>query len=498
KGLNLHFDVAPDVPMDLRGDPLRIQQVLINLIGNAIKFTEKGDVNVTIEKLADGKNIKFTVSDTGIGLTKDDMSKIFQSFTQSDSSTTRRFGGTGLGLSICKNFVEKMGGSIGVDSNPRKGSSFYFILPLVPAEKNTRSSIIASGITEDHFKLTYEGKKILVAEDNSINREVIGGILESIGFSVKYAGNGNEVIKMVESENFDLVLMDVQMPQMDGLEATRIIRTKLQQNIPIVATTAYATTEDVAACMSAGMNGYIKKPINPEKLFDTLGNLLKTSEKTDNKNIKPLKNTMDTVLLNLDGIDVESALRRMGGNKDLLKRIILEFCNTFEDAAEKLEHLISSGDSKNAQLLLHSIRGAGGNIGAIALYTIATDVEMNLKEGKNADAQLGSFYKELSKILKNKDILLRDDKNRNYHPATTLDSTTINHHINRLYELLQGRRFEALSAFDELDNMIGNLIPQEMDKLNKALRNYDFSKAKEELDQITKKLGELEKNGGKC
>lgn len=498
KGLNLQFEVDENVPMDLKGDSLRIQQVLINLISNAIKFTDKGNIIVRVETSTDGKSLRFLVSDTGIGLSKDEILKIFESFTQSDFSITRRYGGTGLGLSISKNLVEKMGGSIGVESQPGKGSTFYFTLPLIPAEKTENGNKIDQNISLKDFTNVYSGKKVLVVEDDAINREVVMEILRSTGLSVTCVMNGKEAIEIIEREHFDLVLMDVQMPEMDGIEATGIIRSKEgNSNLPIVAMTAYAVAEDVERCFAAGMNGYVQKPIEPEHLFKTLNVFLKTSADIASKITSSVTMKYNNEFTEqLEGIDVATALRRLGGNEDLLKKLVFQFCNIFKNAPQDIQHHFSNLDKESALMLVHSIRGASGNIGAVALYNAATELEMSLSKGIIPNSvQIDTFIHELTLLLQNR-LHCQNFENEIVTYSRSLDITTIREIITRLSELVEGRRFEAMSAFEELYGAIKEFLPMETEKIRDALKNYDFNKAQLEIDKLLKKIDAMKISEG--
>lgn len=248
------------------GDSMRISQVLINLVGNAIKFTHVGGVTIYITKKEDEK-IQFCIKDTGIGLSEKEQKKLFKSFSQADGSTTRKYGGTGLGLAISKQLVELMGGSINIESKEGEGSSFIFDIELKEAEIQGDKSKQKSPQID---KTLFRAKKILLAEDNLTNRLVILGVLEDCVDEIDVATNGKEALDMFEIDKYDLILMDIQMPIMDGYEATRQIR-KIDKNIPIIALSANVMTEEIEKTKISGMNEYIIKPIDLEKLFTTLG-----------------------------------------------------------------------------------------------------------------------------------------------------------------------------------------------------------------------------------
>jgi len=269
KGLRLSFEVDPSLPTALVGDPARIRQVLYNIIGNAIKFTETGSIDVAIlstPALADRVEIEIVVSDTGVGISPKRLPVIFDSFTQEDSSTSRRFGGTGLGLSISKQLVELMGGSIHVESFPGVGSTFRFKLPLRVAEKMLRNERAHADDSQDQLPLA--GLSILLAEDNPVNQLVTMKMVARLGAEVDCANDGQVALSMVAKKAYDLVLMDCQMPVVDGYEATmRIREMEAVRHLPIIALTANAMHGDREACLEAGMNGYITKPVDSGQLL---------------------------------------------------------------------------------------------------------------------------------------------------------------------------------------------------------------------------------------
>ena len=272
KGLKLDFSVADDVPEYLVGDQTRLNQVLTNLVGNAVKFTEKGRVALRVTAgalLAGGRReIVFTVADTGIGIPHDKEDRLFQVFSQVDESHSRSYGGTGLGLAISKEIVERMGGSISFTSEEGEGSTFSCVIPLAPAEGGIELPAAAEHPTTQwqmHHEAAAEKPRLLVAEDDQVIRQVLGAMLERSGFGVDFAENGERVVDLWEEGGYQLVLMDVQMPRLNGFEATAAIRERERScggHIPIVAMTAHALKEDEARCIEAGMDAYISKPID--------------------------------------------------------------------------------------------------------------------------------------------------------------------------------------------------------------------------------------------
>ena len=283
KNLETILKVHDDVPKIVEGDPVRIRQVIVNLINNAIKFTHKGSITTEIKVASRSKDqvmLLFSVIDQGIGIPKSKQDKIFDIFAQADDSTTRRFGGTGLGLAISKRLVEMMGGRIWVESEEGKGSAFNFTANFKTVKESALSSVQgeAEDIDDEDLLEQLNGIKILLAEDNIVNQKIAVKILEKQGWAVQAVDNGQDAVDKVLHDNFDVVLMDANMPILDGLEATRLIRENEQKtgkHVPIIALTARAMQEDKNRCLDAGMDGYVTKPIDRQELFQTIGKIIK-------------------------------------------------------------------------------------------------------------------------------------------------------------------------------------------------------------------------------
>jgi CheY-like chemotaxis protein len=289
KGLELDLQVASDVPQALIGDPARLRQIMVNLMGNAIKFTERGRVEVSVRTEACAPSnitLLFEVADTGIGVPLGKQALIFESFTQADGSITRTHGGTGLGLAICSRLAQMMGGRIWVTSTPGAGSVFHFTIVLgrTPQASHALASPTAKRGGELPSPCQVRGEnppnsrclQILVVDDGPVNRLLAVRTLEKKGFVVRAVDNAPEALAILRDHQFDLVLMDIQMPEMDGFEATRVIRDResMGGHLPIVAMTAHAMKEDRDRCLAAGMDGYVAKPFKPEELLDAIQSLV--------------------------------------------------------------------------------------------------------------------------------------------------------------------------------------------------------------------------------
>jgi hypothetical protein len=282
KGLTLVSEVHANIPSLFRGDPVRLRQILFNLVGNAIKFTERGGISITVGVdpsaflEAEYIPIRWTVKDSGIGMTQEQLSRLFQAYAQADAATARRFGGTGLGLMICRQLVTMMGGTIAVESEPGKGSTFTYTTNLLPAIQRAPSSSLDS-TQRDQTAASSLPRRILVVDDNEINQVVACKFLQKLGCHVEVVRNGKEAVESLARATYDVVLMDCEMPVMDGYEATRSIRQKEEsqrtRRLPIIAMTGNASPEDAQRCKEAGMDDVVVKPISPASLRSVLERL---------------------------------------------------------------------------------------------------------------------------------------------------------------------------------------------------------------------------------
>ncbi len=661
KGLRLHFDIHPDVPTDLVGDPLRLRQVITNLVGNAIKFTDAGQVELRgrlLGRKADKVTVEFAVSDTGIGMNEKLTAEVFDAFTQADTSATRRFGGTGLGLAICKQLVGLLGGEIHVESQEGKGTTFRFTavfgqtpgtrmdsgsarstlsglnvlvvddessirkqlsrmlegfsvktaavesaeealtaltdaggqpfdvvfmdylmvsmdglqaadhvrelradsdLPRIILMSGYWDSTIARGVEEkrvDHYlakpvspsslfeaimhvlpdhaaryakaaqapPLTtvpnLRGARLLLVEDNALNQEVALGVLADTLCDVTIASNGQEALNAVMSEPFDVVLMDVQMPVMDGYAATRAIREwerecsvfsvtakqsddgtlNTEHSLPIIAMTAHAMAGDAEKSLAAGMNDHVTKPIDPNELFAALLKWVRPRPgldpaPADTANAAPRSKPRaprSELPAALPGIDVDDGLRRVNGKQDVYQRVLLRIRTDYADARADIERLLDDDTAEEAQRLVHSIKGVAGNVGAKDLQAAAAAVEAAIRSGQSdgLPGLLTAFGAALDVVVQGLAVLESQQAPPVADSATVAARQEMLEALQALEPHLQSRKPKPCrAAMGELEALSW---PQNMAddaaELGKLVRKYRFKQALALVQALLEKL----------
>ena len=647
KGVELIASIADNVPSALIGDPLRLEQILINLTNNAIKFTGAGHIHLNVELLTGDEHkckLKFICSDTGIGMTPEQLSRIFTAFSQADSSMTRKYGGTGLGLTICKRLVKMMRGEISVESKPDKGSSFSFTaefsrqpadkemhlvapddlsdLKMLVADDNKvvrkiliqqleslkfNATAVDSGeaaidelkracdagekpydlvlmdwqmkgidgieaarkikMNSDHclrqipriiivtafgkedilrqaeaegiinsylmkptnisslFEAIIEvfgkkvsktaeiviysdeksvrekisGARILLAEDNAINQQVATEILQNVGLIVEIADNGEEAVQAINKSNFDLVLMDVQMPVMSGYEATRLIRQDSRfQDLPIVAMTAHAISGAKEECLNNGMNDYVSKPIDQEQLFSVLTKWIKPRAENDAKSVQktifkePPEQGIDIELPEkISGIDLPSGLKRVNGNKKLFRKLLLDFAGNYDFVTEEINELIKQGDFNTALRLAHTLKGVAGNISATDIQDVASNLEASIARNDTVayDKLLSKLNRVLQPVLVEICNIRNNIEDKEESLDKPLDPATVGVILLQLAHCLRKNDPDAEKNMEALRKNISNsMFRDEMIAMEKHIGNFDFDLA---LIPVTKIASDL-------
>jgi len=635
KGLELLFSRKPDVPANLIGDPLRLGQVLVNLSNNAVKFTHEGEILVSIGLLSKEKGrarLRFSVHDTGIGMTEEQQGKLFQSFSQADTSTSRKYGGTGLGLAISKQLVEMMDGRIWVESESGQGSTFCFevllgideeaqlrvkqtvsdmqgmrvlvvddnpharkileayleqfgmevdtvnsgeqalekikvakqpyklvlmdyILPggmdgleatihikkdlslsevpkviLVTAHahaeytdapgtelldnelhKPVNPSLLLDVIMEtfghevigaaqggrqsrgvDMEKLRpIQGAHILLVEDNLINQQVASEFLEQAKFIVDIANDGQEALDKLSQDSYDCVLMDIQMPVMDGYTATREIRKQNKyKDLPVLAMTANDMVEDKVQAQEAGMNDHITKPINPQELFSILLKWIEPGERelldVVERETTPEDDT-DTLPDQLFGIDIDAGLQRVGGNHKLFRKLLGEFFIDHGDDIGAIRSALEQRDNDTAQRLAHTIKGVAATIGAGELNLKAKDLELAIKQGQldNVTDLVEQLALVMVPVLDGLSVLVpAAAQDTVADVARPLGPEEINQQLDELAEMLEEMDPDAEEKVAELASRLGNQAdPQLIKQLTRQVSGFEFEEA---LQTVTK------------
>jgi signal transduction histidine kinase/CheY-like chemotaxis protein len=636
KGLELIFDVEPALSTHLKGDPLRLGQILINFCNNAVKFTEKGEIVVKAriqEEDETAMKVCFSVSDTGIGLTQEQMGRLFQAFEQADASTTREYGGTGLGLAISKRLAELMGGAVGVDSEVGKGSTFWFTARLGKSATKTRRlvpkpdlrgrrvliiddnyqarAVLAEMLTsmtfiaheapsgregiemvrradqagepyeivfvdwqmpglngietgqqiraltlaapphllmvtaygreevlkqaeDNHFDSVLikpvsssilfdasirairgdaeqapdepetaaapeldriHGARVLLVDDNTINQEVGVGLLETAGLAVDVASNGEQAVRMVGEHAYDVVLMDMQMPVMDGLAATKAIRSHSQfLNLPIVAMTANAMATDRENCLEAGMNDHIAKPIDPDQLFTTLARWVRPrTQEAPKPQESVLSSGRAVVLPPVNGLDQEGALKRVAGNKELLRDLLAQFVAKEAGAAEEVSAALQSGDRQLAERLVHTVKGVAANIGIVSVSAAAAKLEKAIRE---EDGAVWPSLEEFRMILAGQINAIQQGLRQvtppepSFQPRVRFNAQEASALVEKLKVLLEASDGEASEVFLVLAGaLVGTVDKPRLDALGTAISEFNFEGALKKLGEIAKEYG---------
>jgi signal transduction histidine kinase/CheY-like chemotaxis protein/HPt (histidine-containing phosphotransfer) domain-containing protein len=422
KGLLLEYSLAPDLPVAGRGDPLRLRQVLLNLLGNAVKFTERGQI--TLRAFPEGRDldsvtIRFEVQDTGIGVPEEVRGHLFRPFTQAGPSTARKYGGTGLGLSICRRLVELMGGQIGFESEEGRGSTFWFTVPFTLVDETEETVRDESSFPEPPLVPKWKASPgtILVAEDLAINQKLLHAQLTKLGLAAEVVRNGREAVEAFSRAPYALILMDCRMPVMDGFEATRAIRhleVLRGQRTPIIATTAGAMPGEREKCLSAGMDDYLSKPIRMKDLQRVLARWLPVPDlPPEEKQETPLQQQKEFVAFNglpvVDAGRLKEFLNTIDGDVQFLCHLIQAFMRDVPEKLRSLQEALREGDTKTVRLQSHGMKSSGSLLGATFFANLCRELEMLAATGTTdgADKLVSQIEAEHERVMKDFEVILK-------------------------------------------------------------------------------------------
>lgn len=393
KNVKINISIDKEVPVSLKGDSLRLHQILLNLVSNALKFTKEGFIEIGVRKLDESNNfvhLLFSVKDTGIGIPKNKLGFIFESFTQAGTDTSRKYGGTGLGLAITKKLIELQGGKITVVSEPGEGATFSFDLAL----KKSNSRKIKFNVATPAVNFDLAGLKVLVVEDNSMNQMIVGKFLEVKQIKFDFANDGLEALNLIDKRNYDIVLMDLYMPQLDGYETTSRIRKMggKYETIPIVAFTASDCLEIVEKAKIYGINGYLTKPFEPNELYAKIANLTRRNfEKEENSN-------QTSIVKNYKFINLAYLKEASNNNSDFVKEMINVFLRQTPTFLEGLDQAIKEKDWAAFRKVMHKFKPTLGMMG-IRLENEVSTIENNAKNLVNLE-EIPGLVNKIAEICK--------------------------------------------------------------------------------------------------
>ena len=480
-----------DLPPVLVGDSTRLAQCLLNYLSNAVKFTESGTITVCLSRVEETDTnllVRFTVKDRGIGIPPEKIADLFAAFEQVDASTSRRYGGSGLGLAIARRLARLMGGEAGAQSMPGRGSTFWFTARLGKSRRSLEELTKAPAMANLNLQAMPAGGRILLAEDNKINQEVAVELLTGVGLKVEVANDGFEALAKARGGGFDLILMDMQMPGMDGLDATRAIRALPgMEALPILAMTANAFDEDRERCRAAGMNDFIVKPVDPDQFFGTLLHWLPAAA------IMPVAPAaaaaLPAALSAIAGLDTPLGLKMLNGNPDAYLQLLRRYAVDHGDDMARLRERMAAGDRDEAQRIAHTLKSASGNLGATGVQKLAAELEAALKQGGDATRVEPLVAAAETELLRLTATILAALPEAAASAPVEVDWTAVRRVLDELEPLLAASSTQANDVFEENEALLKAALGPLGASLELRIEGFLYPEALETVRAARAELG---------